>query len=77
MDMESLVKSPEIRKLIHYEITERVNQKTGFRGFETIFRSVPVSKPFEPGKELSGKMDYKRHYITDKYKKEIIELFAE
>jgi len=77
MDIESLVKTPEIRELIQAEITERVNRKTGFRGFEMIFRSVLISKPFEVGKELSGKQDYKRHYITDLYKKEIAELFRE
>jgi len=77
MDYESLVKLPEIRELIQVEITDRVNRKTGFRGFEMIFRSIPVSKPFEGGKELSGKMDYKRHYIADVYKKEIAELFAD
>jgi long-chain acyl-CoA synthetase len=77
MDKEGLVKSPEIRKLIQSEINERVSLKTGFRGFEMIFRSVPVAKPFEPGKELSGKMDYKRHTIAEIYKKEITELFAE
>jgi long-subunit acyl-CoA synthetase (AMP-forming) len=42
-----------------------------------IFRSLILPKPFEPGKELSGKMDYKRHYIGDMYKKEIAELFKE
>ena len=76
MDTESLVKTPEIRELIQSEISERVNRKTGFRGFEMIFRSVAIAKPFEPGSELSGKMDYKRHYIADKYKKEITELFS-
>ena len=77
MDNEGLVKLPEIRELIQSEITERVNRKTGFRNFEMIYRSVPISKPFEGGKELSGKMDYKRHYITDVFKKEIAELFKE
>ncbi|MCL2440215.1 MAG: AMP-binding protein [Treponema sp.] len=77
MDIESLVKTPEIKELIQTEISERVNRKTGFRGFESIFRSALVSKPFEVGKELSSKMDYKRHYITDAYKKEISGLFAE
>jgi long-chain acyl-CoA synthetase len=77
MDNECLVKLPEIRELIQSEITERVNRKTGFRGFEMIFRSVAISKPFEGGKELSGKMDYKRHTIGEMYKKEIAELFAE
>jgi len=77
MDTDCLVKLPEIRELIQNEITERVNRKTGFRGFEMVFRSAVLSKPFEPGKELSGKMDYKRHYITEKYKKEIENLFAD
>ena len=77
MDMESLAKLHEIRELIHAEITERVNQKTGFRGFEMIFRSAVLSKPFEPGVELSGKQDYKRHVIAEMYKKEIAELFKD
>jgi long-chain acyl-CoA synthetase len=77
LDNESLVKLPEIMELIHTEITERVNRKTGFRGFEMIFRSAVLSKPFEPGVELSGKQDYKRHVITEMYKKEIQALFAD
>ena len=77
MDIEGLVKLPEIKDLIQSEIVMRVNRKTGFRGFEMIFRSVVVSKPFEPGVELSGKQDYKRHFITNKYKKEIAALFVE
>jgi long-chain acyl-CoA synthetase len=77
MDNESLVKTPEIKDLIQNEITERVNRKTGFRGFEMIFKSVPIAKTFEPGKELSGKQDLKRHTINEIYKKEIAEMFAE
>ncbi|MCL2765291.1 MAG: AMP-binding protein [Treponema sp.] len=77
MDMESLVKTPEIKELIQAEITERINRKTGFRGFEMISRSFLVSKPFEIGQELSQKMDYKRHKILEIYKKEIAELFKE
>ena len=77
MDIESLTKLPEIRELIQSEITERINRKTGFRGFEMVFRSAVLSKPFEPGVELSGKQDYKRHVITDMYRKEIAELFTE
>jgi long-chain acyl-CoA synthetase len=77
MDFENLTKLPEIRKLIQSEIVMQVNKKTGFRGFEMIYRSILVSKPFEQGVELSGKQDYKRHVITKMYKKEIEELFAE
>jgi len=75
-DHEELIKSKEIGALIQSEINERVNPKNGFRVWEMISRSVPVVKPFEPGKELSGKMDYKRHYISEVYKKDIDQLFA-
>ena len=77
MDAESLTKLSEIRDFIQSEITMRINQKAGFRGFEMIFRSLVLPKPFEPGIELSGKQDYKRHVIMEMYKKEIAELFSE
>jgi long-chain acyl-CoA synthetase len=77
MDTDSLFKLPEIKELIQTEITERISKKTGFRSFEMIYRSLLLPKPFEPGIELSGKHDYKRHVISDMYKKEIIELFRD
>jgi len=77
MDNDALVRIPEIRELIQSEITERVNRKTGFRGFEMIFKSVLIAKQFEVGKELSGKQDLKRHTIAEMYRKEIAELFTE
>jgi long-chain acyl-CoA synthetase len=76
LDTENLVKLPEIRELIQSEITGRVNRKTGFRGFEMIYRSAVLAAPFQPGLELSGKQDYKRHLISGRYKKEITELFS-
>ena len=77
LDTESLTKVPEIMELIQAEITERINPKTGFRPFEMIFRSLLLPKPFEAGVELSGKMDYKRHVITEMYKKEITDIFKD
>ena len=77
MDTESLVKLPEIRKLIQTEISDRINHKNGFRGCEAIFRSAVLSKPFEVGKELSAKQDYKRHVINEMYKEEIARLFVD
>jgi long-chain acyl-CoA synthetase len=77
MDTEHLTKLPEIRDLIQSEITIQVNQKTGFRAFEMVYRCFILPKPFEPGVELSGKQDYKRHVITDMYRKEIGELFRD
>ena len=77
MDKDQLTKLPEIKDLIQAEISGQVNQKNGFRGFEMVFRSAILSKSFEPGVELSGKQDYKRHVITKMYKKEIDDLFAD
>lgn len=75
MDMEDLVTSPEINNFIRDYIAETVCEKTGFKGFERIFRFKILSKPFEVGKELSAKQEIKRHVIQEIYKKEIAELF--
>lgn len=75
IDMENLVTLPEVNDLIESEIVGRINPKTGFRGFEMIFRFKLLAAPFELGKELSGKQDYKRHVITEIYAKEIAALF--
>ena len=75
-DRETLTGIPQIRELIGAEIAERVNRKTGFRGFETIWRFTLLPRTFELGRELSGKQDYKRHVINDIYGKEIRDLFS-
>jgi long-chain acyl-CoA synthetase len=77
LDRENLITLPEVKTLIDSEIQTRINRKNGFRGFEMIFRSVLIFKPFEMGIELSGKQDYKRHVIGQMYKKEIDGLFEE
>ena len=77
LDVDALSKSAEIKELIQSEISERINRKTGFRSFEGVYRSLILPKAFEPGIELSGKQDYKRHVITAMYRKEIAELFAD
>ena len=77
MDMESLIKSAEIKELIQSQISEQVNKKTGFRSFEMVYRCILLPKAFEPGIELSGKHDYKRHVITEMYRKEITGIFQE
>ncbi|MDR1933081.1 MAG: AMP-binding protein [Spirochaetales bacterium] len=77
LDRESLLTLPQIRTLIDSEIQIRINRKTGFRGFEMIYRCALIPKPFEMGVELSGKQDYKRHVIGQMYKKEIAQLFTD
>jgi long-chain acyl-CoA synthetase len=75
VDYEMLLQQPEINEIIASEISERVNPKTGFKPYERIYKFVLLPKPFEAGKELSGKGELLRHNITALYAKEIHKLF--
>ncbi len=64
-----------ILELMSSEINQLISAKNGFRPFERIYKFEILRKPFEVGKELSGKQDLKRHVIADIYKKEIAGMF--
>jgi long-chain acyl-CoA synthetase len=74
-DYDSLLSQPEVKELIDYEINQAVNQKTGFKSFERIFRFELLRDPFEVGKELSAKQEVKRHAVAEIYKHKIAKLF--
>lgn len=75
VDYELLLQQPEINEIIASEISERVNPKTGFKPYERIYKFVLLPKPFEQGKELSGKGELLRHNITATHAKEIHKMF--
>jgi long-chain acyl-CoA synthetase len=75
VDYELLLQQPEINQLIATELTDRISLKTGFKPFERIFKFTLMTKPFEPGRELSAKQDLMRHRITALYAREIQRLF--
>ncbi|TFG80239.1 MAG: long-chain fatty acid--CoA ligase, partial [Spirochaetales bacterium] len=75
VDYEGLLKQPEVRELIDYEIGQAVNAKTGFKTFERIFTFALLPNLFETGKELSAKMEVKRHAVVEIYKHIIGKLF--
>jgi long-chain acyl-CoA synthetase len=75
VDYELLLQQPEINELISAEIAGKVNLKTGYKPFERVFKFTLLTKPFEVGKELSGKQELLRHRITALYAKEIQRLF--
>jgi len=75
VDYELLLQQPEIKELISGEISGLVNIKTGFKPYERVYKFALLSKPFEPGKELSGKGELLRHNITATHAKEIHRLF--
>ncbi|MDX9957954.1 MAG: AMP-binding protein [Spirochaetia bacterium] len=75
VDYESLLAQPEVKELIDYEVNQAINQKAGFKSFERIFRFELLAVPFEQGKELSAKMEVKRHAVAEIYKHRIDKLF--
>jgi len=75
VDYELLLQQPEIIELIASEISERVSAKNGFKSYERINKFVLKSKPFEQGKELSGKGELIRRNIMDTYGKDVNKLF--
>ena len=76
-DYQSLVETPQIKKLIETEINEAVSAKNGFKAYERINRFEIITKPFEVGVELSAKQDMVRYRICQIYKDKIAKLFAE
>ena len=75
VDYELLLQQPEIIELISSEVSDRISAKNGFKSYERINKFILKSKPFEPGKELSGKGELIRRNIMDLYGKEINKLF--
>jgi long-chain acyl-CoA synthetase len=77
VDYELLLQQPEINQLIGTELADRVSSKSGFKPFERVFKFVLLAKPFEQGKELSGKQELMRHRIMALYAREIQRLFRQ
>ncbi|MDR0502560.1 MAG: long-chain fatty acid--CoA ligase [Treponema sp.] len=75
VDYDLLLQQPEINAIIASEIADRVCSKAGFRPYERIYKFILLPKPFETGKELSGKGELLRSRITALYAKEIQKLF--
>jgi long-chain acyl-CoA synthetase len=63
-------------ELLQAEVNSQVNAKSGFRGFERIFRIAVIRDPFEIGVELSAKQEVKRHVIAEKHRDKLDALFA-
>lgn len=76
VNRENLAETEEIKALINREIQEKVSSKTGFKSFEQINRFALLDKPFEVGKELSAKQEFRRHKINEIYQQEIAGIFA-
>ncbi|MFP4151544.1 MAG: AMP-dependent synthetase/ligase [Alkalispirochaeta sp.] len=75
MESTDLLESEAIRELIDGEVSTMVNLRTGFKGFELIYRTTLIPDDFEIGRELSAKQEIKRHVIGERYGKVIRKMF--
>lgn len=73
---EKWFETQEVRDLIQSQIRTYVNEKNGFKDYELISSFKILPRSFEVGREISPKLDIKRHVINDIYKKEIQSLFS-
>lgn len=73
---DDLLSEAAIEELINNEVNALVNRRTGFKGFELIYRSALIPDDFEIGRELSAKQEIKRHVIVERYRDTIAGLFA-
>jgi long-chain acyl-CoA synthetase len=76
-DYPSLLEQPEVKELINSEINSYISIKNGFKPFERIYYFALLPSPFEEGRELSAKLDLKRHVINELYADQIKKLFEE
>jgi long-chain acyl-CoA synthetase len=76
IETEDLFENEAIRELMDGEIGAMVSRRTGFKGFELIYRFTLIPDDFEIGRELSAKQEIKRHAINERYHREIAALFA-
>ena len=74
-DNEALTQLPVVKEMIDAEISNLISQKNGFKPFERIVKSAILPEPFQPGRELSAKLEMKRFVINEVYKKQIKALF--
>ncbi|MGI5172032.1 long-chain fatty acid--CoA ligase [Treponema sp. OMZ 840] len=74
-DYQDLLQLPQIQKLIRSEIDSLINEHTGFRYCEHIYRFCLLPNSFVIGRELSAKQEFMRHKIHELYKVQIESLF--
>ncbi|MFW5785858.1 MAG: AMP-dependent synthetase/ligase [bacterium] len=75
IEKEELFDHEEFREVVRKEIESLINAKSGFKIYEHVYRFKILPQHFEQGKEMTNTLKLKRDVITEKYKREIAELF--
>ncbi|HOF00354.1 MAG TPA: AMP-binding protein [Spirochaetota bacterium] len=74
-DFKDLCKNDKVLEEYSKIIKHRISHHTGFKNFEKITGFVLLPDPFEVGKELTNSLKMKRNVISEKYKKEIEDIY--
>ncbi|GAB4179621.1 MAG: long-chain fatty acid--CoA ligase [Calditrichia bacterium] len=76
-NMDEVLNLPHIREMMEAEINKLINKNPNFKPFERIKNFKIIPKEFQVGEELTQTMKVKRHYVQQKYKQFIDEIFGE
>jgi long-chain acyl-CoA synthetase len=75
-NLDEVVNLPEIKRIIENEINKLVNKNPDFKPFEKIKNFKILSGEFKVGEELTQTLKVRRHYVQQKYKQFIDELYG-
>jgi long-chain acyl-CoA synthetase len=73
---EPLSGQKDVQDLIRSEISRLVNKNTGFKPHELISKINILDREFKVGEELTHTLKMRRNIISDKYQRNIEELFS-
>jgi long-chain acyl-CoA synthetase len=73
--IEDLCRNNLVIEEVKKEIKSKVNERHGFRDYERITFFTLITRPFEPGVEMTHSLKMKRDVIAEKYKKIIDKMF--
>jgi len=74
--LDELCSNELVIEEIKKEIKSKINVHNGFREYERISFFTLISKPFEPGYEMTHSLKMKRNVIFEKYKDIIEKMYA-
>ncbi|MBM9498750.1 long-chain fatty acid--CoA ligase [Leptospira sp. 201903071] len=74
-DLGAICKHPEVKTLIRTEISKMISDQNGFKSFERIGGFSLLDRSWEKGEELTAKLSLKRFLITEKYSKQIDQIY--
>ncbi|AOP35651.1 long-chain fatty acid--CoA ligase [Leptospira tipperaryensis] len=74
-DLAAICKHPEVKTLIRTEISKMISDQNGFKSFERIGGFSLLDRSWEKGEELTAKLSLKRFLITEKYSKQIDQIY--